>query len=116
MGVTTLGKGLVVTAMSATYYLELGSGTTAFTAADTTLATAITTTGLARATAVATPAATSIMYAHTWTSASTTTIREVGLFNTATTGGTMFARTVLTTTRALVSGDGYTLQYTITYA
>ena len=96
-------------------YLAYGTGTTAFAVTQTALVTesdreaatvSRTTTNVANDT---------LRLTKTFTISSTLTIAEVGVFNAAS-GGTMLARTKLTTTRSVVSGDQYVLTYDIVFA
>ena len=101
-------------------YLELGTGTTAFAATQTALVTAITDSGLARASATVSQETTTatddtLQLTHQWTASGSKTVAEAGIFNGAS-GGTMLARTKLTTARALTSGDTYTYTYSIVLA
>jgi hypothetical protein len=126
MGITNAGlavvSGLVRDTGSETAftYLELGTGTTAFSATQTALVTPITDSGLARASATASQETTTVtddtsQLTHQWTASGSKTVAEAGIFNGAS-GGTMLARTKLTTARALTSGDTYTYTYQIIYA
>jgi hypothetical protein len=126
MGITNAGlaiiSGLLVDTGSETAftYLELGTGTTAFAASQTALVTAITDSGLARASATASQETTTqtddtSRLTKQWTASGSKTVAEAGMFN-ASSGGTMFARTKLGTARALTSGDTYTYTYDIIHA
>jgi len=126
MGITNAGlavvSGLIGDTGSETAftYLELGTGTTAFAATQTALVTAITDSGLARASATVSQETTTatddtLQLTHQWTASGSKTVAEAGIFNGAS-GGTMLARTKLTTARALTSGDTYTYTYSIVLA
>jgi hypothetical protein len=126
MGITNAGlaviSGLLVDTGSETAftYLELGTGTTAFAATQTALVTPITDSGLARASATASQQTTTATddtsrLTKQWTASGSKTVAEAGIFN-GSSGGTMFARTKLTTPRALTSGDTYTYTYDIVHA
>ena len=101
-------------------YLELGTGTTAFAASQTALVSAITDSGLARTSATVSQETTTqtddtTRFTKQWTASGSKTVAEVGIFN-ASSGGTMLARTKLSTARALTSGDTYTYTYDIIHA
>jgi len=126
MGITNASlaiiSGLVADTGSETAftYLELGTGTTAFAATQTALVTAITDSGLARASATVSQETTTqtddtTQFTKQWTASGSKTVAEVGIFN-GSSGGTMLARTKLSTARALTSGDTYTYTYSIVYA
>ena len=94
-------------------YLAVGTGTTAESASHTGLVTEVAASGLSRATGAVTYEDTThtddtVQVVKTWTSSGTVTISEVGLFN-ASSGGTMAFRELLSPTKAVVSGDTYTL-------
>lgn len=131
MAVTNAGlaaiSGLVggVDAQTAFSYLALGTGNTTFTAADIILATEILVgvdSGLVRVSATVTRVTTTqtndtIQFYKVFTAAATTTVKEVGVFNHATAGsGTLLARTVLSTTRALEANFTYALTYKVKFA
>lgn len=117
--VTTAGKGGVTAHLyggaSARYmYLALDASSTAAAVANTTLASEITSPSLKRASSTATQATTTVsndtlQNVHTFSSTATQTVYGVGLFNTATSGGTLMSRTTFAA-KNLVSGD--TLQVT----
>lgn len=93
--------------------LELGSGTTAAAAADTALETAITTSGLAKATATISRVTTTqtndtLQLTYTWTATGSATVAEVGALNTDGTPVLLFHQ-ILGTSRSIVSGDDYTV-------
>src|SRR5512139_2858146 len=101
MGITTVGKGEVtglvgnVDSKTAFSAIEYGTGTTAFAASQTALVTAS-----QRSAATVTRATTTTEYdtlqlSYAFSITGTETITEVGVFNNATSGGTMLARTVL---------------------
>lgn len=101
-------------------YLELGTGTTAFAASQTALVTAITDSGLARAASTVSQQTTTqtndtLRLTHEWTASGSKTVAEAGIFN-ASSGGTMLARTKLSTARSLTSGNTYTYTYDIIFA
>jgi hypothetical protein len=94
--------------------IELGSSATAALAANTTLAAAITSPSLKRVLSTASIVTTTVtddtsQLVHTFTSTATQAVKEVGVFDTPTSGGTMISRTTFTA-KNLTSGD--TLQVT----
>ena len=126
MGITNSGLSVVSGLIGATgsetafTYLELGTGTTAFAATQTALVTAITDSGLARAAATVSQETTTatddtLQLTKQWTASGSKTVAETGIFN-GSSGGTMLARTKLTSARALTSGDTYTYTYQIILA
>lgn len=123
MGITNAGKvelvglagGIGTPAKVAFKYLEVGTGTTAFAATQTTLITPVTDSGLARALVTPTQTTTTVendtlQLSKTWTASGTKTLGEVGVFNAASTG-TMGSRYVLGTPRPVESGFTYTATY-----
>ena len=114
MSVTTAGIGGYTTLFGSTFYLELGTGTTAYDKAQTTLVTPITDSGLARALATVTRVTTTetndtVQCSYTWSSITgSKTLGEYGVFS-ASSSGTMYARRVLSPARSVVAGDTYTL-------
>lgn len=121
MGVTNAGKaviaGLSVNSGSPTAfgYLGWGTGTTAFSAAQTDLITpgeraaatvSLTTTTVTNDTAQLT---------YSFSITGTNTISEVGIFNAAS-SGTMWCRTVLSPYKSVVNGDTYSLTYKVAFA
>jgi len=126
MGITNSGlavvSGLIGNTGSETAftYLELGTGTTAFAATQTALVTAITDSGLARAAATVSQETTTqtddtLQLTKQWTASGSKTVAEAGIFN-GSSGGTMLARTKLTSARALTSGSTYSYTYKIILA
>jgi len=96
-------------------HIAVGTSDTAFAAADTTLGTEITDSGLARVAATVTRATTNVtndttQLVTTFTVTGTKTIKEVGIFN-ASSSGDMGGRTVLTTPKDVVSGSSYSATY-----
>ena len=82
-------------------WIGLGSSSTSAAAANTDLAAAITTSGLARAACTVTQATTTTagdtaQLVHTFTSTGTVSVKEAGIFSTATTGGVMACRQTFT--------------------
>ena len=101
-------------------HIAVGTGDTAFAAADTTLGTEVTTSGLARVAATVTRATTSttndtVQLVTTFTVTGTVTIKEVGILNAASTGA-LGGRTVLTTPKDVVNGSSYTVTYKTIFA
>lgn len=95
-------------------YLEVGTGTTAAAATDTTLQTAITDSGLARAAATVSRVTTAVtndtaQLVKTWSVTGTKAITEAGAFN-ASSAGTMLGRQVFSAVN-VVSGDTFQLTY-----
>lgn len=94
-------------------YLAIGTGTTAFANTQTALVTQSGSRVAATCTRITTTYANDTMrFTATFDITSSITITEVGVFN-ATTGGDMLARTVLTTPKAVTSGQVYALIYDI---
>jgi hypothetical protein len=121
MGVTNLGKAeiakLSINSGSPTAfgYLEYGTGTTAFSAAQTALVTPS-----QRAAATCSLTTTSVSYdtallTYSFSITASEAISEVGIFNSAS-SGVMWARTVLGTVRNVVNGDTYSLSYKVAFA
>ncbi len=97
-------------------YLELGIGTTAANVADTTLESAITDSGLARAAGTCTRVTTTVtndtaQITYTWTASGNKDVTEAGVFN-ASSAGTMLARQVFTAV-PILSGDSVAFTYKI---
>jgi len=122
MGCTNAGKseiaGLAGNTGSCTAFTALayGTGSTAFAATQTALVTES-----QRAAAVVTRTTTTVsndtlQLSKTFTASTTETVKEVGIFNNATSAGTMLCRTVLGTPRSLTSGDTYTATYKVAFA
>jgi len=120
VGITTAGKSAVaqkiggVGSVADFDYLALGDSNTAFAVGQTALVSEITGNGLARAQdATPTEASGVLSIDYTWTASGSETLKEVGLFN-ASSGGTMLARTVLSSPVSMVSTGTYKYTYTIT--
>jgi hypothetical protein len=99
-------------------YLELGTSSTATSAAHTTLQAAITDTGLARASATVSRTTTTqtndtLSLTKTWTASGAKTIEEIGVFN-ASSGGVMLCR-ALTGSKATANGNVVVATYTIQF-
>jgi hypothetical protein len=103
-------------------YLALTSSTTLSPAkGDTTLASEITTNGLARASATyggyTAPSSlngtASFTLTYTWTATATQTVGGIGIFNAAS-AGTLLAEAALSQNYTLNSGDSLAITYTIT--
>ncbi|MFH1052750.1 MAG: hypothetical protein V1779_17660 [bacterium] len=95
-------------------YLELGTGTTAATADDTALETAITDSGLERAAASVSRVTTTntndtLQLTKTWTASGAKAVTEVGAFNAAS-SGSMFGRQVFDVVNVPI-GDQFTVTY-----
>lgn len=126
MGITAVGKaecaGLTGNTGSCTAftYLAVGTGSTAFSKAQTALVTEETGNGLARAAATVTRTTTTdtndtLQLLKAWSVTGSVTLAEEGTFNASSTGD-MLQRTVLSPTRAVVNGDTYTLTVKIVHA
>lgn len=73
--------------------LAVGDSGTAATSADTALISELTGSGLARASATASTSTSNVLQlVKTWTASGAETIRECGVLNNATSGGTLLAR------------------------
>ena len=101
-------------------YLAVGTTTTAAAATDTALLAETTTAGLARAAATVSNVTTTVtndtlQLAKTWSVSGSVTIGEVGILNAAA-SGILLARYILSPTRSVASGDGFTLTYKIKVA
>ena len=94
-------------------YLAIGDGNTAFAVGDTTLVSEITDSGLARIQVTPTQSGAVTTWTYEWTASGTKTIKEAGILNASSTG-TLLARQVLGTERAVTSGNTYTLTATLT--
>ena len=120
MGVTNAGlAGITAALVTQGYkYLELGSDNSVYGAAQTTLGTAITASGLARVDATETQETTTatddtLQLTHQWTVvAPTVTVREAGIFN-ASSAGVMLARKVLSAEVSLSAGSTFTYTYSV---
>ncbi len=126
MGITTVGKTAAAQLLGNTgsptafTYLAVGTSATAFAVGQTTLVAETTTAGLGRAastvsTVTTTTANDTLQLTKTWTVSGSVTLAECGVFNASSTG-TMLARYVLSPTRSVASGDGFTLTYKVTMA
>jgi len=101
-------------------YVAVGTDTTAVTAADTTLGAEITDSGLARAQVTPTRVTTTVtndtlQLDKTFSVTGTKTVGEAGVLDAASSGN-MAARSVLSPTRSVVSGDSLQVIYQIVYA
>ena len=101
-------------------HIAVGTGDTAFAAADTTLETEITDSGLARVAATVTRVTTNVtddttQLVTTFTVTGTKTIKEVGILNASSTGD-LGSRTVLETPKDVVNGSSYTVTYKVIFA
>jgi hypothetical protein len=100
-------------------YLALGTSSTAPAAGQTALVAEITDTGLARAAATVSRVTTTVtndtlQLVYTWTASGSNTVKEVGVFNAAS-SGTMLSR-ALTTTRNFVNNDTFIVTYKVAFA
>ncbi len=97
-------------------HLAIGTGTTAFANTQTTLVTQSGSRVAATVTRITTTHSNDTMrFTATFDITSSITITEVAIFNAAT-GGEMLARTVLTTSHAVVDGQVYALIYDVPIA
>ena len=101
-------------------YLAVGTGTTAFSAAQTTLVAEVSDSGLSRAAVTPTSEQTTVaddtlQFVKTFSVTGSKTVAEVGTFNAAS-NGVMLSRYVLGATRSLVNGDTYTLTIKYVFA
>ena len=114
--VVTVGKALVASRLSSNSasvigYMAVGTGTTAAAAGDTTLVTELDRNALAVSGGSVSGAA--ITYTATWNAADGTgALTEAGLFN-ASSGGTLFARTVFAVVNK-GADDTVTISWTVT--
>jgi len=122
MGVTNSGKFTIAALASnigapvAFSYLGIGTGTTTFAATQTALVTPLGDRASATVTLVTTTVTDdTTQFAYSFSITGTNTITEVAIFN-ASSSGVMWARTVLTTPRAVVNGDTYALTYKVSFA
>lgn len=115
--VVTAGKGFIASRMGSAAaavmgWMELGTGTTAAAAGDTTLQAVIAASRVALTSA--TVATNNITYVGTWgAGVGTGAVTEAGVFNQVTAGGTMLSRTVF----AVVTkgaGDTMTITWVVT--
>jgi len=120
MGITNAALAAITTALGTTFYTAVGTGSTAFAKTDTTLGTEVAASGLSRAAATVTQQTTTasddtLQAVKAFSVSGTVTVAEVGLFDNSS-GGTMYSRTVLTSSRAVVSGDTLTVTIKIIFA
>lgn len=104
-----------VSAPVAFTYAAYGTGTTAAAATQTALVTENQRAAATVTRTTTTAANDTTQWAKTFSITTTETIAEVGIFNDAS-AGTMLARTVLSPTRAVVSGDSFTITYKVVFA
>ena len=117
-------SGLVGNTGSKTAFTALanGSSNTVFAASQTALVAENTIGGLGRGAADVSQVTTTqsndtLQLTKTWTaSGAGGTIYEVGVFNNATSGGTMLARTVLSSSKTIAAGETYALTYKVKFA
>lgn len=100
-------------------WIQLGSSSTSATAANTTLAAAITAAGMSRAAAtctrtITTTANDTAQLVHTFTATTSQSVREAGIFDSST-SGVMLARQTFTA-KALESGDTLATTYKVRVA
>ena len=126
MGLTNTGMAVLsglagnVDSQTAFTYLALGDGNTAFAASQAALISEITGNGLARASATVSRQTTTqtndtVRLLKQWTASGSETLKEIGIFNAAS-SGVMGFRKVLDTERAMTNGDEYTYTYDVIFA
>lgn len=109
-----------VDAQTAFTYVANGSGETAFANTQTTLISENDNTyGFGRAAATVARTTTTntndtTQFTKTWTATGTVYVREIGVFNAAS-SGTMLARSVLPATKTIASGETYALTYKVKF-
>jgi hypothetical protein len=117
MSITNSGSAAITSKFGTTFWLELGTGATAFDYAQTALVAAITDSGLERAAATVTRVTTTdandtLQCTKTWTATGTKAIAEAGVFDAAS-GPTMWARKVLGAAQTVNSTETFALTYKI---
>ena len=111
--ITTLGRARVATRIGTdTIYLAVGTGTSAFTVASTTLGAEITDSGLERAEPTVSYTTTNVTNdtvncVKTWTASGAKTVGEIAMFNAAA-AGVMYEADLTSPARALGVGDTFT--------
>lgn len=100
-------------------YIAVGTSTTATAGSQTALSAEITDSGLARVAGTVSRITTTVTndtykITTTFSVSGTKTVEEVGIFN-ASSSGTMLSR-ALTTSKALASGDEFTVTYTLKFS
>ena len=119
--ITTAGKARIAVRIGTdTIYLAVGTGTSAFSAASTTLGAEITDSGLERATPTVTYTTTNVTNdtvncAKVWTASGAKTVGEIAMLN-ASSAGTMYEADLTSPARALGIGDTFTGILTIVVA
>lgn len=102
-------------------YVANGTSSTAAAASQTALvAENANTYGFGRAAATVSRVTTTqtndtVQFYKLWTATGTVSVREVGVFN-ASSGGTMLARSVLSATKTISSGETFALTYKVAFA
>ena len=122
MGLTTTGKALIAalvgdisTPVAATY-VAYGTGTTAFAVAQTALVTESQRSSSATvARKTTTTANDTLSISNAFSISTTETIGEAGVFNDSS-AGTMAARSLVSPTKGVASGDTYTCEYKVIFA
>lgn len=120
MGIPNSGLAAITTKLGTTFWIAVGTGSTAFAKAQTTLVAESSASGLARAAATVTQQTTTaandtLQYVKSFTAGASVAVTEVGVFDAASTGN-MYGRTVLSSTRNVVSGDTLTITYKTIFA
>lgn len=100
-------------------YIAVGTSSTAVAGSQTALQAETTTNGLSRASATVSRTTTTVTndtlsLAKTFTATGTVVVKEVGVFNAAS-SGTMLSR-ALTSTKTLVNGETLAVTYTLAFA
>jgi hypothetical protein len=100
-------------------WIQLGSSSTSATAANTTLAAAITAAGMSRAAAtctrtITTTANDTAQLVHTFTATASQSVREAGIFDSSTSGVMLARQTFIA--KALESGDTLATTYKVRVA
>ena len=120
MGTPNSALAAITTKLGTTFWIAVGTGTTAFAATDTTLGTEVAASGLSRAASTTTQATTTVandtlQHTKTFTSSGTVAVSEAGVFDAASSGN-MYGRTVLSAVRNVVSGDTLSVTYKTIFA
>ena len=120
MGIPNSGISAITTKLGTTFWIAVGTGTTAFAAANTTLGTEVAASGLSRAASTTTQATTTVandtlQHTKTFTASGTVAVGEAGVFDAASVGN-MYGRTVLSSVRNVVSGDTLSVTYKTIFA
>lgn len=120
MGTPNSALAAITTKLGTTFWIAVGTGTTAFAATDTTLGTEVAASGLSRAASTTTQATTTVandtlQHTKTFTASGTVAVSEAGVFDAASSGN-MYGRTALSAVRNVVSGDTLSVTYKTIFA